>query len=213
MPNRETWDWKALEPDKTVTMVMLFDRNSTIIKDGEKIKINNDGRKEGTDYDWHSYVVTVDGKDWTMFTPSEFMHSALQALGVEKKGDIFRATKRLGYNIDTGKSYTYYELERDGTRLRTNQMDNQPTETPQQQVEKVIKETATEVDFREMHRPAFRAVMDNIMEYLEEWCPTAFENKESAEVQQSITKLILQILPHIGSQVNTLVLQNGGKKG
>jgi len=26
MPNRETWDWQTLEPDKTVTMVMLFDR-------------------------------------------------------------------------------------------------------------------------------------------------------------------------------------------
>lgn len=236
MPNRDTWDWQDIEPDQTVTMTLIFNRTP-----------KDDGRKEGADYDWHRYPVSVGKSDWTMFTPSEFMHSALQALGVDKKGDIFRATKKLGYNKDTGKSYTYYELERDGTKLRTDQVEQPqriipkeppgenvqnltpskfveptpPTETPQQQVEKVVKETATELNgkkqsqptLKEIHKQAYEAVMDNILEYAQTWCPVLFDETQGIEhKEQRVLKLILDLQPHIGSQVNTLVIQNGSKR-
>lgn len=209
MPNRETWDWQNVEPDQTITMTLLFNRTP-----------KDDGRKEGADYDWHRYPVSVGKTDWTMFTPSEFMHSALQALGVDKKGDVFRATKKIdGWNKETKKQYTYYELERDGTKLRTDRMDDlpqpnhPPTETPQQQVEKVVKETVTETNFREMHRPAFRAVLDNIMEYYEEWCPSLFKDRDTPKGQERIAKLITDIVSSpVMAHTSTLIITNGNKK-
>ena len=202
MPNRMTWDWMAVEPDRTVTMTLLFNRTP-----------KDDGRKEGADYDWHRYPVKVNGDQYTMFAPSEQMHSALETLGVSKRGDAFRVTKRLGYNKETGKSYTFYELEKDGTRLRTDQLGEADTSpTPQQQVERVIKETVQATELKELHERAFRAVMDNVFEYLQEWCPTCFEDRQNPEQQEKIVQLIIGVLPHIGMQVCNLVNWSGGKK-
>jgi len=204
MPNRETWDWPSVEPNQPVTMTLLFNRT-----------VKDDGEKESPDgnYEWHRYPVHVEGQDWTMFTPCEEMHQALQTLGVAKKGDIFYVTKKIdGWNKETKKSHTYYELERDGTKLRTDQLNGKPPTTPQEQVEKAIKDTVKATDLKELHARAFNAVMDNILDYYEEWCPEMFENRESPQVQQGIAKLISDTLPHIGSMMNTLVIQNGGLK-
>lgn len=206
MPNRETWDWQTLEPDKTVTMVMLFDRTP-----------KDDGRKEGADYDWHRYPVSVGKTDWTMFTPSELMHSALQALGVNKKGDVFRATKKLGYKKDTGKSYTCYEVEVGGKKLRTDQRNNQPpkpkeeTETP---ISKSIKDPQLQPSLKEIHKQAYFAVMDNILEYIKRRCPALYEremSQDETQIQERMNTLIVDLQPYISSMVNTLVIE-GGKR-
>ena len=219
MPNRETWDWQGLEPDQTVIMTMLFARTP-----------KDDGRKEGADYDWHRYPVSVEKTDWTMFTPSEFMHSALQALGVDKKGDIFRATKKLGYNKDTGKSYTYYELERDGTKLRTDQMEQPqrivPQEPPNEAVQNLAPDEIAEptpkklvppnkATLKEIHREAYTAVMDNILEYLWKRCPALYapsKSQDETQTQEKMHTLIVDLQPYISSMVNTLVMGNGDRK-
>jgi len=215
MPNRETWDWAGLEPNQPVTMTLLWDRNATIIKDGVGVEIKDDGEteKEGKVFDWHRYPVRVEGQDWTMFTPCEEMHQALQTLNVDKKGNLFQVTKKIdGWNKETKKSYTYYELERDGTKFRTDQINGKPPTTPQGQVEKAVKDTVKATDLKELHARAFNAVMDNILDYHQEWCPDIFENRETPEGQKKIAQLISSIIPHIGSMVNTLVIQNGGLK-
>lgn len=205
MANRETWDWQTLEPDQTVTMTLIFNRTP-----------KDDGRKEGADYDWHRYPVSVGKSDWTMFTPSELMHSALQALAVDKKGDIFQVTKKLGYSKGTGKSYTYYEVEVGGKKLRTDQINNQPPK-PKQETETLIPESSKEPQLqptlKEIHKQAYEAVMDNILEYAQTWCPVLFDETQGIEhKEQRVLKLILDLQPHIGSQVNTLVIQNGSKR-
>ena len=150
-----------------------------------------------------------------MFTSSEFMHSALQALGVDKKGDVFRATKKLGYNKSTSKSYTYYEIERDGKTLRTDQADTQPPK-PKEQAELSMPESSKDLQLqpslKEVHKQAYEAVMDNIMGYVEGWCPLTFDEAEGGGREERMLKLILAFQPHIGSQVNTLVIRNGNKR-
>lgn len=202
MPNRETWDWQSLEPDETVTMTMLFPRTQ-----------KDDGLSKEKDYIWHRYPVSVSKTEWTMFTPSEHMHIALQNLGVEKKGDIFRVTKKIdGWNKKTKKSYTYYEIESKGTKLRTDDMNGKPSETPQEQVKRVSSESEIENKFRKWHRPAFRTVMDDCMEYLKEQCPLLFEDCDSIEAQEKLAQAIIGVARAVAGQVSTLIIQNGGKQ-
>lgn len=126
MPNRETWNFSAMEIGKPVKMQLLFDL--TARNEGSK------KRDDGSVFIWHSYPIEVEGREFMMFTPDEDVHQALKTAGVHKKGDTFTMTQQPAKNPATGKMFSYYIIDHNGTRvssLDVGKPDTLPAQGPE----------------------------------------------------------------------------------
>lgn len=202
--NRPSWDWSAMEPDNPITFTIIFDRNEK--DDGSRTD------DEGEIREWHKMVCKIGGEDHTVFSQNEQMYDNWMKLDLNHKGEEFTVTKKAIWNKDTKKFKTTYEIQSGGTvvgKPKTETTEEPPAPKPTPRATSEYNPTPqVEKELNPFKEPA-RIVWGVVMDFIYEGIDLDGEITEAQERQIIQRTEIVRICP---AMINTLVIQNGGRK-
>lgn len=188
------FDFKALKPNVPVEFTLL------------KKSFSGQSEKDGETFDWHGYPCSYAGNEIVVFTPSERVHAALQYLKV-LPNTKFTITKGSDINLDTGKSFIFYEIKYGDQTIDTkNELTNGTEEGAVKDIPHIkeppgLAGQSHVAQFERYYAPIMDAKLDYILSKIAPKVP------DQAELLQTLWELDKST----SANVSTILIQNGGR--